>query len=348
LNRRTPPAGEADQDTLRRASLKVALRISAACAVLVLCLLAAATIYLVNKLAHPDLPGSAAAGTAYTYLDSKDLVEAMIIAGVAGIVLAGIVGWFSARSAIRPLGEALALQRRFVQDASHELRTPLAILDARIQLAQRDATPDSKPGQALGRIREDAATLTGIVNELLLAATGATPGPPMDPVDLADVAASVTESLQELAARQDIRLAISAGSSPGLSDGTSAGTSGGGRALARIERNSLRRAVLALADNALAHTPPGGRVTISTAVERNHAVITVADTGSGITGVDQARVFDRFVRTPGADGTGGQRSFGIGLALVREIATAAGGTVEVSRTGPEGTTMKLALPLAAG
>lgn len=349
MNRRTPPAGEADQDTLRRASLKVALRISAACAVLVLCLLAAATIYLVNKLAHPDLPGSAAAGTAYTYLDSKDLVEAMVIAGVAGVVLAGIVGWFSARSAIRPLGEALALQRRFVQDASHELRTPLAILDARIQLAQRDAMPDSKPGQALGRIREDTATLTGIVNELLLAATGTTPGPPMEPVDVADVAASVTESLQVLAARQDIRLAVSAASPAGLSDGTSAGPSGGGgRALARIERNSLRRAVLALADNALAHTPPGGRVTISTAVEKNHAVIAVADTGSGITGVDQARVFDRFVRTRGADGTGGQRSFGIGLALVREIATAAGGTVEVSRTGPEGTTMKLALPLAAG
>ncbi|WP_281414595.1 sensor histidine kinase [Pseudarthrobacter albicanus] len=347
MNRRTRPAGAADQETLRRASLKVALRISAACAVLVLCLLAAATIYLVNKLAHPDLPG-AAAGPAYTYLDSKDLVEAMVIAGVAGVALAGIVGWFSARSAIRPLGEALALQRRFVQDASHELRTPLAILDARIQLAQRDAAPDSKPGQALGRIREDAATLTGIVNELLLAATGSTPDPPKEPVDLADVAAAVTESLQQLAARQDIRLAVSSGPSGGLAAGSSAGPPDGGRALARIERSSLRRAVLALADNALAHTPPGGRVTISTAVEKNHAVITVADTGSGITGVDQARVFDRFVRTPGADGSGGQRSFGIGLALVREIATAAGGTVEVTRTGPAGTTMKLALPLAAG
>jgi two-component system, OmpR family, sensor kinase len=344
MNRRAQLTGEPDQDTLRRASLKVALRISAACAVLVLCLLAAATIYLVNKLAHPDLPDSAAAGTAYTYLDSKDLIEAMIIAGVAGILLAGVVGWFSARSAIRPLGEALALQRRFVQDASHELRTPLAILDARIQLAQRDVTPDSKPGQALGRIREDAATLTGIVNELLLAATGSTPDPPMEPVDLADVAAAVTESLQELAARQDIGLAFSAG----LSGGSPAGLSDGGRALARIERNSLRRAVLALADNALAHTPPRGRVAISTAIEKNQAVITVEDTGSGITGVDQARIFDRFVRTPGADGTGGQRSFGIGLALVREIATAAGGTVEVARTGPEGTTMKLALPLAAG
>ena len=329
MNRMSPVAGEPDRDTLRRASLKVALRISAACAVLVLCLLAAATGYLMNKLAHPDLPGSASAGKAYTYLDSKDLIEAMIIAGVAGIVLAGVVGWFSARSAIRPLGEALALQRRFVQDASHELRTPLAILDARIQLAQRDATPDSKPGQALGRIREDAATLTGIVNELLLAATGATPDPSADPVELADVAGSVTDSLQELAARQDIRLSFS----------------DAGRPLARIDRNSLRRAVLALADNALAHTQSGGSITISTGVEGNLAVLCVADTGSGITGVDQTRIFDRFVRTPSPDGTRDQRSFGIGLALVREIATAAAGTVEVARTGPEGTTMKLALPL---
>ncbi|MEO3934531.1 HAMP domain-containing sensor histidine kinase [Micrococcaceae bacterium Sec7.4] len=330
MNRMPSAAGEPDRDTLRRASLKVALRISAACAVLVLCLLAAATVYLMNKLAHPDLPGSVAHGEAYTYLDSKDLIEAMIIAGVAGIVLAGVVGWLSARSAIRPLGEALALQRRFVQDASHELRTPLAILDARIQLAQRDAIPDSKPGRALGKIREDAATLTGIVNELLLAATGAAPDPAAEPVELADVAGSVTESLQELAARQDIRLSFS----------------DVGRPLARIDRNSLRRAVLALADNALAHTRSGGSITISTGIEGNQAVVCVADTGSGITGVDQARIFDRFVRTPSPDGTRGQRSFGIGLALVREIATVAGGTVEVARTGPEGTTMKLRLPLA--
>ncbi|WP_251043108.1 hypothetical protein [Arthrobacter sp. ISL-69] len=86
MNRMAPVAGEQDHDTFRRASLKVALRISAACAVLVLCLLAAATAYLMNKLAHPDLPGAAAVGKAYTYLDSKDLIEAMIIAGLAGIM----------------------------------------------------------------------------------------------------------------------------------------------------------------------------------------------------------------------------------------------------------------------
>jgi signal transduction histidine kinase len=283
-----------------------------------------------NKLAHPGLPAAGAAGTAYTYLDSRDLIEAMIIAGVAGIVLAGVIGWLSARSAIRPLGEAMELQRRFVQDASHELRTPLTILDTRIQLAQRNAVRDSEPGRALARIREDTATLTGIVNELLLAATGSGPGPSAEPVELADVVASVAESLKELSARQDIHLSFSAG----------------GPSMARIDRSSLRRAVLALADNALAHTGAGGSITITTGVENHQAVVRVEDTGSGIRGVDPARIFDRFVRTAGPDETRDQRSFGIGLALVREIASAAGGTVEVARTGPEGTTMKLALPLA--
>jgi len=99
-------------------------------------------------------------------------------------------------------------------------------------------------------------------------------------------------------------------------------------------------------DNALAHTPPGGRVSIMTSIEQKRAVITVADSGTGITGVDQARIFDRFVRTAGTGTSQGQRSFGIGLALVREIAVAAGGTVKVAVTGDEGTAMKLTLPLS--
>lgn len=134
-----------------------------------------------------------------------------------------------------------------------------------------------------------------------------------------------------VAAGQDVRLSFS---------------DDGGQPLARIDRNSLRRAVLALADNALAHTGSGGSIIIRTGTEGKQAVVCVADTGSGITDVDQARIFDRFVRTSGPEGIGGQRSFGIGLALVREIATAAGGSVEIDRTGPSGTTMKLRLPLA--
>lgn len=328
MNETTPDGDSPDRAILRRASLKVAVRISAACAVMVLCLLAGAALYLINQLAHPEIPGSGAPAPDYAYLDAKDLLKALIIAGGAGIVLAGGIGWASARSAIRPLAEALAMQRRFIQDASHELRTPLAILDARIQLAQREATPDSKPGQALARIRDDTAALTDIVNELLLAATGAAQELPTAPADLADVTAAVGEGLQQLARQRDVSVVVHAE----------------GRPLARVDEGSLRRAVLALADNALAHTPSGGRITITAVTERHHAVITVADTGTGITGVDHARIFERFVRTQGQQGT--QRGFGIGLALVRDIVSRAGGSVQIVRTGPGGTTMRIALPLA--
>lgn len=328
MNETTPPGDSPDHATLRTASLKVALRISAACAVMVLCLLSGAALYLMNQLAHPELPGSGAPAADYAYLDAKDLLKALIMAGAAGIVLAGGIGWASARSAIRPLADALALQRRFIQDASHELRTPLAILDARIQLAQRDAVPDSTEGRALDRIRGDTAALTSIVNELLLAATGAPPEPSTEPVDLTAITASVAESLQQLAGQRDISVVV-------RSDG---------RPLARIDEGSLRRAVLALGDNALAHTPAGGRITLTASAEKQLAVIKVADTGTGVSGVDQSRIFDRFVRAQSPQGA--QRSFGIGLALVRDIAASAGGTVQIARTGPDGTTMRLALPLA--
>ncbi|MGO4189794.1 sensor histidine kinase [Pseudarthrobacter sp. TAF60_1] len=330
MNKRTRTATDPDQATLRKASLRIALRISAACAVMVLCLLAGAAIYLTNQLSHPELPGTSSSAADFAYLDYKDLLKALIIAGAAGILLAGMIGWFSARSAIEPLGAAMALQRRFVQDASHELRTPLAILDARIQLAQRDTTPESKTAQALVRIRQDTSALTAIVNELLLAATGGSAETPAEPIDVAGVVETVAESVRTIARDQEVSVAVTAGTSP----------------LARIDESSLRRAVLALADNALAHTPAGGTITLAAAADHRSAVITVTDTGSGISGVERDRIFERFVRTPRPDGTRAQRSFGIGLALVRDVATAAGGTVEIASTGPDGTTMRITLPLA--
>jgi signal transduction histidine kinase len=171
--------------------------------------------------------------------------------------------------------------------------------------------------------------MTAIVNELLLAATGGA-AEAADPVDVASVARSVAADLQDLAEQQGVQLAFTSSGAP----------------FARIDPGSLRRAVLALADNALTHTPDGGKITISASAKGAFAVLQVADTGTGITGVDPDRIFDRFVRAPGPGNSPVNRSFGIGLALVREIASGAGGTVKVARTGPDGTTMRLALPLA--
>lgn len=318
-----------DQVELRRAALRIALRISAACGALVLCLLAVATVYLVSKAGGPG-PDAAEPGAVFVSLDTRDLIRDMILVGLVGVVLAGVIGWFSARSSIRPLSDALARQRRFVQDASHEMRTPLAILDARVQLAQRTSPADSPAGQALAQIRQDTAALTELVDGLLEAATGREAAQDAGPVDVDALAAEVVESAAGLAA--DRQVTVEHVGLPG--------------ATAVIREQSLRRALLALLDNALAHTPDGGRVTVTVGQERDLVTLSVADTGSGISDVDRQRIFERFVHSSAESAGTGRRGYGIGLALVREIAVQAGGRAELVRTGPDGTVMRIVLPAA--
>jgi signal transduction histidine kinase len=323
-----PAATSHDDLQLRRAALTVGLRIAVASAVMVIAVIVAAAIYMLYLSHHPDLSAQDPR-SARVYVESNDMLKAMAVAGLAGIVAAGAIGWLSARSAIRPLGRALDLQRRFVQDASHELRTPLAILDARVQLAQQKVAGGAEVSGLLAQVRRDTAGLTATVQELLLAATGDPDYPAAEAVDVAAVVRAVTDELQDMAAGRGVRLEFVHAGTP----------------RARIQPNSLRRAVLGLVDNALAHTPEGGLITVTAAERGREAAVTVADTGAGISGIDQDRVFDRFARTT-EPSPGSRRSYGLGLALVREIAVAAGGRVEISSTGPHGTTMELAFPAA--
>lgn len=318
-----------DPDTiqLRRAALSVGVRIAFSCALMVLVVILAAALYMLYLSTHPGIAESDPS-SARVYVESNDMLKAMFLAGILGIAAAGAVGWLSARNAIRPLGRALALQRRFIQDASHELRTPLTILDARVQLAQHKVNAGTEAARLLAQIRADTAALTATVQELLLAATSERVET-TESVDVNEAVDTLAASLQDTAATRGITLTTMHDGAPHV----------------HIQANSLRRAVLGLVDNALNHTPDGGQVTIQTSSSGQDAVVVVSDTGTGISGIDQARVFERFARSS-EPVPGGRRSYGLGLALVREIATAAGGRIDIRSSGPEGTAMELRLPLA--
>lgn len=322
----TTGTSEADRQILRAASRKVSLQIAGVCAAVVLIVVAAAVAFV----AYRTLPAEAFEhGTApgRIYVDAREGLLALVLAGAAGIGLAAAVGLYSARSAVKPLGEALARQRRFVQDASHELRTPLTILDARLQLAQRKAGPDSPAADELARLRQDSAGLARLIDDLLLMSTGGG-GPAPEPVDAAATVAAAVADLQLLAG------------------GTSIGLAASGKAPVTVPERLLRRMVTALIENALAHTPSGGRIRVSVQAEAGQVLVSVADTGTGISGIDPGQIFDRFARgTAGGQGpaTG---SYGIGLALVKEAALRHGGDVRVAETGPYGTTIVLWLPAA--
>ena len=147
-----------------------------------------------------------------------------------------------------PLGEALALQRRFVADAGHELRTPLTVLHTRAQLLARRLSPADPARPVVDQLLDDSRVLGEIVDEMLeSAALGGDPrrGEPLSSAELVQEAAA---SMQVLA---DAARSLAAGV----------------RRLASVQvrgsRTALRRALTALVDNALSHTPAGGNVVIA-------------------------------------------------------------------------------------
>lgn len=263
------------------------------------------------------------------------LLISLAFAELVGILASiAVVALFTRRS-VQPLAQALALQRRFVADASHELRAPLTVLHTRAQLlAHRLGTADPHTVQKeADALVADTRVLGDIVEDLLASATMTAGAPLRDRVDVAAVGAAVADSMAPYAGSLGVQLSYE-------KDGTAT------RFDVLGSEAALRRAVTALVDNALGHQHPGGTVQIRVGRDGQTVTVAVADDGVGIDTETMATLFTRF--SHGAEHTTreGRESYGIGLALVREIAHAHGGDVTVASTPGQGATFTLTLPAA--
>ncbi|MGZ4561385.1 MAG: sensor histidine kinase [Mycobacteriaceae bacterium] len=261
------------------------------------------------------------------------LLLALVMAEVAGAAgAAGVVVMLSRRS-IRPLATALALQRRFVADASHELRAPLTVLHTRAQLLARRAdkqdVDEGLRGQLHGLVA-DTRALGDVVEDLLIAASLESDSQDRDRVDLLGLCEEVRDSAVAHAESLGVGLDVEPGEA---SDVAVTGS-----------RSALRRALVALVDNALGHERPGGRVLLR--LGRDAATVSVAVTDTGV-GLDPSVAQSLFTRFAHGDGhTAGVRHYGIGLALVQEIVDAHHGHITVEGAPDRGATFTLHLPAA--
>jgi signal transduction histidine kinase len=315
-----------DAELLRSAARRVAWQISAACAIVVI--IVALLALSITEVRHGRPPPGPRPEVRDDDLDDL-LRETLVIAAVIGIAIAGVVGFLVARRAVAPLGEALALQRRFVADAGHELRTPLTVLHTRAQLVARRMGTDDPSRPAVDQLVKDSRVLGEIVDEMLeSAALGADPHRG-ETLDIAEVAADVADGMQALAGEAGVALVL---------------TSAGDRQV-RGSRTALRRAITALVDNALSHTPRGGRVEVAANAGGDPVVVAVTDSGTGLGGENAERLTERFARGDDAPaGVGGGRRFGLGLSLVREVAAAHGGTLSLTEPPEGGVRAVIALP----
>ena len=299
------------------------------------------------------------------------LLALLVLGGPLAVALAGGVGWLVARSALRPvewmrveaeavsgsepgrrlpvprtgdelarLGESLnrmldrledavERERRFVDDASHELRTPLANLKAELELALRRARSPEELVQALRSAAEETEGLTSLAEDLLVLARADRGRLPVRPEDV-DVADLIGETVGSYSARA-LELGITLHSF----------VEGGIRA--RVDAVRIRQAVGNLIDNALRHTPAGGRVIVGLAHGNGTLSVEVADTGEGFPPAFLARAFDPFSRADAARGRddGGA---GLGLAIVRAVAEAHSGSVQAGNRPEGGAVVVLRIP----
>jgi signal transduction histidine kinase len=272
------------------------------------------------------------------------LLWSSIAAGAGGVLLAAGAGWLIGRRAVRPLAAALSLQRRFVTDASHELRTPLTVLHTRAQLLRRrlaGRVPADQLGE-LNQLVDDTSALGEVVGDLLLSAQLQRDDVSGAPVDVGALARAVAASLAPLgdANGTSVRAEVD---EPDETD--EPGQLDPGRPPWRVNGApaALRRALVALVDNAISHTPDGS-VVVHVSGDRTEVHVAVVDDGEGLDPADTRRLTERFSR--GASGTGQSRRFGLGLALVDEVVRAHEGRLELTGAIGEGATVTMVLPRA--
>ena len=224
-------------------------------------------------------------------------------------------------------GTVLAL-RRFVADAAHELHTPLTALQTNLELLGREATRQrreiltARARSQVGRLE----TLTTSLLDLSSIEAGAAEGT-HGAVDAVALIREVAELYASQAEQAGLDFTLAVPSQPVALHG---------------EAGQLRQAVGNLLDNAIKFAPAGGTVQVALQQEAGWVAFVVTDDGSGIPEPDLPHLFGRFYRGRNATAQSGN---GLGLAIVRAIAEAHGGTVGAENTHP-GARFTLRLPRA--
>jgi signal transduction histidine kinase len=223
------------------------------------------------------------------------------------------------------LAAGLRHEQRFTAELSHELRTPLTRMRAQAQLALADDLPDDQREAWTAVLRSSGEMAETLDALLAVARADARKRPGVS--DARRAADAVADRFEPLAAERGVHIGVVAG--------------GTGPLRAGVDAELLERLLQPLVDNACRYA--ASEVTIAVRGEPDAVVFEVADDGPGVQADERERIFEPAVR--GRAGTALREGTGLGLALARRLARAAGGSVEALER-PDGACFAVRVPPA--
>jgi len=223
---------------------------------------------------------------------------------------------------------------QFTADASHELRTPLAVIQSQMELALSQPRSIESYQQTLETCLRSSERMRSLVDGLLLLARTNSDHAELrrEIIDLRNIAEDAVAQLQDKAVSAGIDLECAAPES-------AVGVNADIRFLMQVPVN--------LIDNAIQHTPPGGKIFVEVRIEGTEALLTIRDNGCGISAEHRPHLFERFYRVD----TGRSRRHGgsgLGLSICKSLVASHGGSISYESIVGEGATFTVRLPLSGG
>jgi signal transduction histidine kinase len=261
-------------------------------------------------------------------IGDKRLLSALGL--VMGLALDNCRLYEGQRANARHFQELNRMKSDFLTTVSHELRTPLtSIMMAAEMLLEEEETrdPDSPRGKLVRNIVKGASRMSSLVADLVAVSRedDFQPRLELEPMRLDDPVANAVAIVQPLLAAKrqtlEVRLAPDSG-------------------FARIDRLRFEQVLINLLSNAQRYSPPGGHVTVSTEHCGNEILISVEDSGSGVSKVDAEKIFEPFYR-------GDRSGLGLGLAIAKSIVELHNGRIWVEPGRSRGSRFCVSVPECA-
>jgi PAS domain S-box-containing protein len=268
----------------------------------------------------------------YRRMDDAYLGFINLVAGQISSGLANAQAYEEAQRRAEALAELDRAKTAFFSNVSHEFRTPLTLMLGPLEdvLNRPDGNPLGEHRELVQVAHRNGVRLLKLVNTLLdfsrIEAGRAQSY--FEPVDLAAVTAELTSNFRSATERAGLQLSVTCEPLPEP---------------VWLDRDMWEKVILNLLSNAFKFTFDGAiTVETSRSEDGEWAQVTVRDTGTGIPATELPHLFDRFRRVAGARGRSIEGS-GIGLALVRELVNAHGGTISVASEMGRGSAFTVAL-----